>query len=540
MKMNLEKIYNNMSPFELRNSLKQLAEDESKKSTNILLDAGRGNPNWTSASPREAFFTFGQFAVGETRSTWDNGDLAGMPRKSGISLSLKKYIDEHINYPGTKLLKNIVNYGIELHHFNPDEWVHELADGIIGDNYPMPQRMLKHIEVIIKDYLKKELYGYNPSLKFDSFAVEGATAGICYIFDSLVANNILKPHDTIAIMTPIFTPYLEIPSIPRYNLNVVKIKASEAGKNKYDAWQYSDNELLKLVSSDVKALFVVNPSNPPSVSIKPDIIKKLIHIVKNYNPNLMIISDDVYGTFVDGFKSLFSYIPYNTIGVYSFSKYFGVTGWRLGTVSLAEKNVFDYLVSKLPEYEKEKSKKRYASISLDPENIKFIDRIAADSRQVALNHTAGLSTPQQVQMCFFAVFSIIDKNSKYKQLTKEICRRRKKLLYKSLGLELDDNPYSASYYTEFDFLEWSGAIYGNDFSNYLKNHYKPVDILFLLAKKSSIVLLNGSGFQGPEWSIRISLANLNDNDYITIGEVLKKILKDYAVEWKKFQKYSIH
>jgi aspartate 4-decarboxylase len=76
---------------------------------------------------------------------------------------------------------------------------------------------------------------------------------------------------------------------------------------------------------------------------------------------------------------------------------------------LQKKNVFDYLVSKLPEYEKEKSKKRYASISLDPENIKFIDRIAADSRQVALNHTAGLSTPQQVQMCFFAVFSIIDK-----------------------------------------------------------------------------------------------------------------------------------
>ncbi len=29
--MNLEKLYNNMSPFELRNSLKQLAEDESKK-----------------------------------------------------------------------------------------------------------------------------------------------------------------------------------------------------------------------------------------------------------------------------------------------------------------------------------------------------------------------------------------------------------------------------------------------------------------------------------------------------------------------------
>jgi aspartate 4-decarboxylase len=135
-------------------------------------------------------------------------------------------------------------------------------------------------------------------------------------------------------------------------------------------------------------------------------------------------------------------------------------------------------------------------------------------------------------MCFFAIFSILDKNNKYRQLTKDICRNRKKLLFKSLGLKLDDNPYSASYYTEFDLLEWSINIYGNDFANYLKKNHKPVEILFLLAKKSSIVLLSGAGFQGPEWSIRISLANLNDEDYITIGEVLKNILESYFLQWK--------
>jgi ATP-binding cassette subfamily B multidrug efflux pump len=59
----------------------------------------------------------------------------------------------------------------------------------------------------------------------------------------------------------------------------------------------------------------------------------------------MIISDDVYGTFVKDFSSLMSKLPYNTIGVYSYSKYFGVTGWRLGTMALHKNNVFDKRIS---------------------------------------------------------------------------------------------------------------------------------------------------------------------------------------------------
>lgn len=537
--MELEKIYGKISPFELRNNLIHLAEENNIKSAHTLLDAGRGNPNWTAASPREAFFAFGQFAVTETRHTKNNGDLAGMPQKYGVSNRFKKYINEHSNDTGIKLLNDIINYGIEVNGFDADEWIYELADGIIGDNYPMPPRMITCIEKIVQDYLRRELYGNTSLIKFHCFAVEGATAGMCYIFDSLIANNLLEPNDTIAIMTPIFTPYLEIPTIPRYNFNVITLKASETSKNTSNSWQYSDSELLKLINPDIKALFLVNPSNPPSVAIKPDSLKRLADIVKTCNPNLMIISDDVYGTFVDDFKSIFSYIPFNTIGVYSFSKYFGVTGWRLGTISLAEENVFDYLLNRLPKQENEKSKKRYGALSVNPENIKFIDRITADSRQVALNHTAGLSTPQQVQMAFLSIFSMLDKKNKYKQLTKEICRKRKRLLFKSLELNWDNNPYSASYYTEFNLLEWATKFYGNSFAQYLKDTCKPVDILFLLAKKSSIVLLSGAGFDGPEWSIRISLANLDDENYTKIGDVLHSILDEYALKWEKSSKDSV-
>lgn len=68
-----------------------------------------------------------------------------------------------------------------------------------------------------------------------------------------------------------------------------------------------------------------------------------------------------------------------------------------------------------------------------------------------------------------------------------------------------------------------------------RKNYKPVDILLRLAEKSSIVLLGGGGFHGPEWSIRISLANLNDEAYSKIGKVLHNVLDEYVKEWKCYR-----
>lgn len=530
----LENIYGKISPFEFKNKLISLAEGQREKSAHALLDAGRGNPNWTAATPREAFFTFGLFAVEETKKVWQNGDLAGMPGKNGIADRLFNYIKEHPSSPGIKLLKSIVDYGIDTLGFQPDAWVHELADGIIGDNYPVPDRMLIHIEKVVHQYLIQEMrYNSMAEDDFHVFAVEGATAAMCYIFDTMIANELLQRGDKIALMTPIFTPYLEVPHLPRYEFQVIYISASEFTADGTHTWQYPNSELDKLKDKSIKALFAVNPSNPPSVAIRPESCKYIIDIVKKDNPNLMVISDDVYSTFVDNFRSLMADLPYNTIGVYSFSKYFGVTGWRLGTVSIHEHNVFDKLLKELPEDKREELKKRYSGISTHPEDIPFIDRIVADSRQVALNHTAGLSTPQQVQMAFFCAFALLDKENIYKQLTKDICRRRQLLLFKGLGLDLRKDPFDASYYTEFDLLEWASCYYGNEFGEYLKNNHKPVEILYRLAEESSIVLLSGGGFQGPEWSIRISLANLNDEAYSIIGEVLHKILEELVDGWKK-------
>ncbi|MFL0194728.1 aspartate 4-decarboxylase [Clostridium sp. WILCCON 0269] len=535
--LELQRIYGKISPFELKDKLIDLAKNQKKKSVRTLLDAGRGNPNWVAITPREAFFTFGQFASEESRISWNQNDLGGMPKKEGIDKRFYTYVENHKNAPGIELLKNIISYGIHSQGFNAEDWIYELADGIIGDNYPTPDRMLTHVEKIVHQYLIEEIYNIkDPSMEFKLFAVEGATAAMCYIFDSLIANELLHQGDKIALMTPIFTPYLEIPTIPRYNFNPIKIMASESLEDGTHTWQYPKTELEKLCDTTIKALFLVNPSNPPSVAMKPESMEHLVQIVKKHNPNLMIISDDVYGTFVDNFHSIVSILPSNSIGVYSFSKYFGVTGWRLGTIALHKDNVFDKLLKSLPEDKKKSLKKRYEALSINPEEINFIDRIVADSRQVALEHTAGLSTPQQVQMAFFAVFDLIDREKKYRNLTKSICRRRKKLLFHGLEIELKKDEYDASYYAEFDLLEWSEHHYGKEFGEYLKKNYKPVDVLFKLAEKSSIVLLGGAGFYAPEWSIRISLANLDDNSYSKIGDVLHNILKYYVKHWKDGQK----
>ena len=530
----LENIYGQISPFEFKNKLIELATISNRKSTRTLLDAGRGNPNWVAATPREAFFTFGQFAITESRFSWDNGDLTGIPKKTGVYDRFCKYVEENSFMPGIETLIEIIEYGINELNFNADDFLHELCDAIIGDNYPFPDRMLVHIEKIVKEYLKAEMkYDTERGGDFNVFAVEGATAAMCYIFDSLIANNLLLKGDKIAIMTPVFTPYLEIPHLPRYEFEVVYINSDEVNENGERTWQCSDKELEKLADKDIKALFVVNPSNPPSVAISSNSISKIVDIVNNYNQDLMIISDDVYGTFVPGFKSLMADLPYNTIGTYSYSKYFGVTGWRLGTIALHKNNVFDKLIKELPYSIRKRTNRRYADMNPIPENVPFIDRIVADSRQVALNHTAGLSTPQQVQMAFFSAFTLIDKQNEYKHKTMEICQTRKKLLFNSLGLEMVNDPNDACYYTQLDLLQWAEKNHGKGFANYLKENYKPVDILYNLAQDSSIVLLGGGGFAGPEWSIRISLANLYDEAYATIGIALKRILDDYVTKWKK-------
>ncbi|MBZ9654836.1 bifunctional aspartate transaminase/aspartate 4-decarboxylase [Phyllobacterium lublinensis] len=518
--------YEKMSPFEIKDALIKLAKRSSQKSTQVLLNAGRGNPNWIATRPREGFFLFGQFALSESRRTMDNptAGVAGMPQQKDIAERFKVWLDKHADMEGADFLSKMVDHAVTAFGFDPDAFVFELADSIIGDNYPVPDRMLVHAEQVAHRYLMWAMCGDKvPPGKFDLYAVEGGTAAMCYIFKSLIANRILKKGDTIALGTPIFTPYIEIAELEDYAFKAVHIKAKQEQR-----FQYSDEEIKKLEDPKIKAFFVVNPGNPTSMAIDSSSLKKIVDLVKKKRPDLLLLTDDVYGTFVPGFRSLMAELPENTIGVYSYSKYFGCTGWRLGVIAIHEKNILDEMLGKLPAKDLEALDKRYISITLEPRKLKMIDRLVADSRDVALNHTAGLSLPQQVMMTMFSISELMDTEKLYQKACMDICHSRVDSLLEGLPLDVQPNPNFAYYYGTIDFEFWLRRYIGEDMVKWLKKNVHPLDLVFKLAEDHAIVLLNGGGFDAPNWSVRVSFANLTDDVYDDIGRAVRAVGRSYV------------
>jgi aspartate 4-decarboxylase len=515
-----------LSPFEIKDELINLAKATSKRTQSAFLNAGRGNPNWVATVPREGFFLLGQFAITESKRVMDHpAGVGGMPQAKGISGRFEAWLAQHADMPGASFLSAMLPFTVKKFGFDPDAFIHELVDSIIGDNYPVPDRMLVHNERIVHEYLMWAVCGEpRPAGKFDIYAVEGGTAAMCYIFKSLKANRLLLPGDTIALGMPIFTPYIEMTHLEDYDLKVVEIKAPQENR-----FQFTDEEIKKLEDPKIKAFFVVNPANPSGMGLSPETIAKLTNLVKTKRPDLMLLTDDVYGTFVHGFRSLLGELPHNTIGVYSYSKYFGCTGWRLGAIAIHEDNIFDKMIAKLPDAAVKALDKRYGPLTLEPRKIKLIDRIVADSRDVALNHTAGLSLPQQVMMSLFSLAEMLDEKKAYQKACMEIVNRRLWTLLDGLGLaeKLSPNPNYDAYYGLIDFEFWARKNIGDEAVEHLKKNVHPLDLAFRLAEDHGIVLLNGGGFDAPEWSLRVSLANLPDDVYDDIGRGVRTIARGY-------------
>ncbi len=516
--------FETLSPFEIKDELIKLAKKASQTTQSAFLNAGRGNPNWVATTPREGYFLLGQFAVTESKRVMEHpAGLGGMPQAQGIANRLETWLAKHSDMPGASFLSAMVPFAVKKFGFEPDAFVHELVDSIIGDNYPVPDRMLTHNERIAHEYLLWAMCGNpRPAGRFDLYAVEGGTAAMCYIFKSLKANRLLLPGDTIALGTPIFTPYLEMTHLEDYGLNAVHIEAPQENR-----FQFTDEELKKLEDPKIKAFFLVNPGNPTSVALSKETIAKIAKLVRTKRPDLMLLTDDVYGTFVSDFRSLLGELPQNTIGVYSYSKYFGATGWRLGVIAIHEDNIFDKKIAQLSAANLKTLDKRYGELALEPRKIKFIDRIVADSRDVALNHTAGLSLPQQVMMSMFSLAELMDAAKLYQKACMEIVQRRAWAMIKGLGLELGPNPLYDAYYGLIDFEFWARKNIGADAVEYLKKNVHPLDLAFRLAESHGIVALNGGGFDAPDWSLRVSLANLNDEVYEEIGRGIRAIARGY-------------
>lgn len=523
---NQEEKLEKLGAFELSADLFALAQKNKKQ--NLFLNAGRGNPNWINTKARLAFTRIIQFGILESQATMNIGDMAGYTRLEGINERLMSFLDPQ-NEVDQFLIQSLDYVEKDL-HLNRDEVVKEWVDGAIGNNYPVPSRVLDNTGIILNAYLESTLYhGVKLTDETDVFPTEGGTAAICYIFNSLKENHLIKSGDKIAINTPIFPPYLEIPALNDYEMVEVDLSSKEENN-----WEISPDEIEKLNDPSLKAFFIVNPSNPGSKAFDSAALEAIKQVVSK-NKQLMIITDDVYGTFVDGFQTVYSVVPYNTLLVYSYSKLFGATGWRLGLIAANKKNVFDDRIAQLDAATKAELEKRYQLVTLHPEKMSFIDRMTADSRSIGLYHTSGLSTPQQIMEVLFSLTHLVEKHHKdnYIEESKKLVGARYDQLHEALELKEDKSKLNAKYYSLIDIPELAEKHYGKDFRAFLESNFPSDDFLIQLAKKNGVVLVDGIGFGTNAGELRVSEANLPTEDYALIGKQILELLDEYYKEFKK-------
>ena len=84
----------------------------------------------------------------------------------------------------------------------------------------------------------------------------------------------------------------------------------------------------------------------------------------------------------------------------------------------------------------------------------------------------------------------------------------------------------------FDLEFWLKNNVSPEVLEYVKANVHPLDIVFRLAEEHGIVLLNGGGFAAPNWSARVSFANLDDEAYANIGRAVRAVATGYVREYE--------
>ena len=424
--------YETLSPFEIKNDLAKVAAKTAKASQVAYLNAGRGNPNWIATEPRSAFFLLGQFAITESQRTMQpacrrrrNAEGAGH-RRAACRLARRRTP----TCPAPRSCENVVPWAVKTFDFNADAFVHELVDSIIGDNYPVPDRMLVHNERIVREYLQWAMCGEpRPAGTFDLYAVEGGTAAMCYLFKSLKANRLLNPGDTIAMVTPIFTPYLEMPHLEDYDLqdrSSSRRGRSSAGSSPTRIWR-------RCSIPKVKAFFVVNPGQPLRGGPQPRVDRgdrpRPREASRSHAADRRRLRDVRAGLPIAARRVSAGTRSASTPTASTSAARAGASASSRCTRTTSSTRRSPRIPSRVAQA----LDKRYAPLTLEPRTIKFIDRIVADSRDIALNHTAGLSLPQQVMMTLFSLAELHDEKKVYQQACIDILRKRVLATIEGLG-----------------------------------------------------------------------------------------------------------
>ena len=155
----------------------------------------------------------------------------------------------------------------------------------------------------------------------------------------LSMNAYLNPGDEILVPDPGYLCYFTLP-------HIAGAEAVSHPLDEKDDFQLKAEELEKLVTPRTKAILLNSPSNPCGSMLDESSLRIVADLAERHN--LLVISDEVYADMVYGGKKYCSAaslpsLKKRLIVLHGFSKYFAMTGWRLGYL-LCDRALIDPLM----------------------------------------------------------------------------------------------------------------------------------------------------------------------------------------------------
>ena len=140
---------------------------------------------------------------------------------------------------------------------------------------------------------------------------------------SLAFLNLAGKHRRMAFPVPGYPAYRSIARA--YGIDVVDLPAGRAQN-----WMPDPEAIERLhLEHGLDAILIASPNNPTGTMITPDVLKRIVDMCEKHG--IWIISDEIYhGLTYGGQDETLLNHTQNALIINSFSKYYGMTGWRIG------------------------------------------------------------------------------------------------------------------------------------------------------------------------------------------------------------------
>ncbi len=178
---------------------------------------------------------------------------------------------------------------------------------------------LPELRELIEISLAREnmFYDWQKEIIVTAGSIEAITAAILAVTD---------PGDEVIIPEPTYTSYREV-------IILAGCKPVFVPLDENNGWSFDLDKFKKAITPKTKAIFYCNPNNPTGTIYSKENLLGLAKIAEE--SDLYLISDEVYKDFIFNGEKFFSLaeIPKSrkrVIRIFSFSKAFAMTGWRIG------------------------------------------------------------------------------------------------------------------------------------------------------------------------------------------------------------------